>query len=175
MGRGGSATARISADAAGGQNVVAFLDTIIRSEIGDAVIRLSDGGYNVLVGSTPGAPKLFTSYADHPLPNPPGIQYQPGKWSTAAGAHQILSRYWPYYKRALALPDFSPVSQDRYAIQQIRESRALPLIQAGRFAEAVVACSHIWASLTGSQYGQHTNPLELLRTYYVAAGGVVCV
>lgn len=164
---------QISAADVGGQNVAAFLDTIIRSEIGDALIRVSDGGYNVLVGSTPAAPRLFTGYADHPLPNPPGIQYQPGKWSTAAGGHQIVSKWWPHYRRSLGLPDFSPVSQDRYAIQQIRESHALPLVQAGRFGEAVAACNHIWASLTGSPYGQHTNPLELLRTYYVAAGGVV--
>lgn len=164
---------RISAADAGGQNVAAFLDMIIRSEIGDALIRLSDGGYNVLVGSTPSAPKLFASYADHPLPNPPGVQYAPGKWSTAAGGHQILSKWWPHYKRQLDLPDFSPVSQDKYAIQQIRESRALPLIQAGRFADAVSACAHIWASLAGSSYGQHTNPLDLLHTYYASAGGVV--
>lgn len=164
---------RITAVAAGGQNVVAFLSTIYRSELGDALIAVSDDGYNVLVGSTPAAPKLFTSYADHPLPHAPGIQYAPGKWSTAAGAPQILSKWWPFYKRSLNLPDFSPVSQDRYAIQQIRESRALPLLAAGDFAGACAACNHIWASLTGSPYGQHTNALQLLQSYYTAAGGTL--
>jgi muramidase (phage lysozyme) len=164
---------RISVADAGGQNVVAFLSMITRSEIGEELISLSDGGYNLLVGSTPKAPRFFASYADHPLPNPPGIEYRPGAWSTAAGGHQILSKYWPYYQRSLNLPDFSPVSQDRYAIQQIRECRALPLLDAGNFAGAVRACNHIWASLTGSAYGQHTNPLDLLQRYYVEAGGVV--
>jgi len=164
---------RISTEDAGGQNVVAFLSVITRSELGDALIALSDGGYNLLVGSTPQAPRFFSGYADHPLPKPPGIEYRPGAFSTAAGAHQILSRDWPYYRRRLGLPDFSPVSQDRYAVQQIRECRALPLLQAGKFAAAVNACNHIWASLTGSQYGQHTNPLDLLQRYYVEAGGVV--
>ncbi|WP_322105840.1 glycoside hydrolase family 104 protein [Paraburkholderia sp. J41] len=164
---------RISVAEAGGLNIVAFLSVITRSELGDGLIAVSDGGYNVLVGSTPKAPRLFASYTDHPLPNPPGLQYQPGKYSTAAGAHQILSKYWPFYKRSLALPDFSPVSQDRYAIQQIRECRAIPMLQAGNFAGAVAACNHVWASFTGSKWGQHTNPLELLQRYFVEAGGIV--
>lgn len=161
--------ARISADIAGGQNVLAFLDMIARSEIGPKLLAASDDGYNVLVGSTPAKPLLFTSYATHP--NVLNAQCN----STAAGRYQLLFRWFKPYADLLKLPDFSPVSQDLIALQQIRERKALPLIQAGQFALAVKACSNIWASLPGNDYGQHANELALLQCYYAAAGGKVCV
>jgi muramidase (phage lysozyme) len=157
----------ISAQQAGGQNRVAFLEMITSSEIGPALMGESDRGYNVLVGSTPAEPHLFGTYSQHPNVFDPLLN------STAAGAYQILYRWWVPYQQSLDLPDFSPLSQDLYALQQLREHHALPLIDAGQFAEAVAAVNTIWASLTGSPYGQHTNPIELLQGYYTAAGGVV--
>lgn len=162
---------RISPAAAGGRNVCAFLDTIAHAEIGPEMLAMSDDGYDVLVGSLPGDLHLFAEYADHPLINASAIEYAPGVWSTAAGRYQILSRYWRHYQRQLGLPDFGPESQDRYAIQQIREQRALPLIQSGRFSRAVEACSNIWASLPGAGYGQREHELEHLVRVYVEAGG----
>ncbi|MFM9270931.1 glycoside hydrolase [Halomonas elongata] len=163
---------RISPAAAGGRNVCAFLDTIAHAEIGPEMLAMSDDGYDVLVGSLPGDLHLFAEYADHPLPNDgDAIEYAPGVWSTAAGRYQILNTYWPHYKRQLGLSDFGPVSQDRYAIQQIREQRALPLIQSGRFSRAVEACSNIWASLPGAGYGQREHEVETLVRVYVKAGG----
>ena len=47
-------------------NQKAFLDMIAFSEIGPALLAKSDDGYDVLVGSTPDRPLLFTSYAEHP-------------------------------------------------------------------------------------------------------------
>jgi muramidase (phage lysozyme) len=158
---------RITAQQAGGQNRVAFLDMIGVSEIGEALLAVSDDGYNVLVGSTPSAPLLFSSYAAHP------DVYNAALNSTAAGRYQLLYRYWLAYKASLNLPDFSPVSQDLIALQQIRERRALPLIDAGQFAQAVQACSNIWASLPGNSYGQHTNEMAALQAAYVAAGGAL--
>lgn len=161
--------ARIDAAAAGGKNRVAFLDTIAVSEIGDALLAKSDDGYNVLVGSTPKRPLLFSSYAAHPnvlnrsIPVP----------STAAGRYQILYRWWRIYQAQLQLPDFGPVSQDRYALQQLRERGALPLIDAGRFREAVAKVSSVWASLPGAGYGQHENDIERLLAAYRTAGGQV--
>ncbi|WP_141226338.1 glycoside hydrolase family 24 protein, partial [Photobacterium sanguinicancri] len=131
----------------------------------------TDRGYRVLVGSLPGNLTLFDDYSHHPLPEPPGIQYAPGAWSTAAGRYQILSRYWPHYQRLLGLPDFGPESQDRYAIQQIIEQGAMPDVKAGRVREAVRKCNNIWASLPGSQYGQRTVPYHELIAAYRAAGG----
>ncbi|MDI9684322.1 glycoside hydrolase family 24 protein [Burkholderia cenocepacia] len=161
--------ARIDATSAGGQNRVAFLDMIAASEIGPALLARSDDGYNVLVGSTPARPLLFSSYVTHPnvlnrqIPVP----------STAAGRYQILFRWWRIYKAQMKLPDFGPVSQDRYALQQLRERRALPLIDAGRFREAVAKVSNVWASLPGAGYGQHENDIERLLAAYQSAGGEV--
>lgn len=158
---------RITPDQAGGTNVCAFLDMLAASEIGAALLAHSDDGYDVLVGSLPRAPLLFTSYADHPN------VYNAKLNSTAAGRYQLLYRWWVPYKKLLALPDFSPVSQDRVAIQQIKERGAYGLIQTGQFDQAVARCANIWASLPGAGYGQHENQLDQLRTAYTAAGGTL--
>jgi muramidase (phage lysozyme) len=163
--------ARIDLVAAGGRNRVAFLDMIAVSEIGRVQLATSDDGYNVLVGSTPARPLLFKSYADHPnvlnrqIPVP----------STAAGRYQILYRWWRIYRDQMRLPDFGPIAQDRYALQQLREHGALPLIDAGRFRDAVAKVSNVWASLPGAGYGQHENDLGRLLDAYRAAGGEVAV
>lgn len=146
-------------------NQKAFLDMIAHSEIGPAILAVSNNGYNVLVGSTPAHPRLFTSYADHP--NILNKQCN----STAAGRYQLLHRYFVAYKAQLNLLDFSPDSQDEIAIQQIRERNAINDIEAGNIASAIAKCSNIWASLPGAGYGQHENNLESLVAAYQAAGG----
>ncbi len=159
--------ARIDVDTAGGQNRLAFLDMVAVSELGSPLLAESDDGYNVLVGSTPAKPLLFRSYADHP--NVLNAKLH----STAAGRYQILYRWWRIYKAQMFLRDFSPISQDRYALQQLREHGALPYIDAGKFELAVAKCSNVWASLPGAGYGQHENQLENLQAAYEAAGGTV--
>ena len=161
--------ARISVAAAGGKNRVAFLDTVAVSEIGAALLAKSDDGYNVLVGSTASRPLLFSSYVSHPNV----LNRQIRVPSTAAGRYQILTRWWRIYQAQMKLPDFGPVSQDRYALQQLREHGALPLIDAGRFREAIAKVSNVWASLPGAGYGQHENDIERLLAAYRAAGGEV--
>jgi muramidase (phage lysozyme) len=157
----------ITADQAGGANRLAFLDMIAASEIGPALLAETDNGYTVLVGSTPSHPMTFPSYFTHP--NILNVALD----STAAGRYQVLHKYFIAYSALLKLPDFGPLSQDRIALQQIRESRALPYIDAGQFAQAVACCNHIWASLFDSPYQQHTNSLEYLQAAYVAAGGAL--
>lgn len=159
--------ARIDAGTAGGENRLAFLDMIAVSEIGAPLLAVSDDGYNVLVGATPSKPLLFKSYADHPNILNAALR------STAAGRYQILNRWWRIYKAQMYLRDFSPISQDRYALQQLKEHGALPLIDAGLFDEAVAKVSNVWASLPGAGYGQHENQIEHLRDAYVAAGGSI--
>lgn len=159
--------ARISAAQAGGTNVLAFLDMLAWSEGTDRPGQAThDQGYDVIVGGA-----LFTGYADHPrklIPLPKlGIK------STAAGRYQLLSRYFDAYKRQLGLPDFSPASQDKIALQQIRERRALLDIQAGRIPDAIAKCRNIWASLPGAGYGQLEHKLDDLIDHYLAAGGVL--
>lgn len=156
---------RITPEQAGGQNRCAFLDMLAMSEIGAPLLEQTDDGYNVLVGATPDDLLTFSSYAQHPN------VYNAQLGSTAAGRYQILYRWWAVYQNLLNLPDFSPLSQDMYALRQIREHKALPLIDAGAFEAAVYACNSIWASLTGSPYGQNTHPTDVLQSAYLAAGG----
>lgn len=151
-------------------NRKAFLSMIAHSELGAALIAASDNGYNVIVGSTPTKPLLFSSYADHPRRK---VQIRPGLASTAAGRYQLLARYFDAYKGSLRLADFSPGSQDAIALQQIRECRALDDIDAGRFDSAVAKCARIWASLPGAGYGQHENQIADLRAAYITAGGML--
>ncbi len=158
---------RISAAQAGGTNVLAFLDLIAWSEGTDNGRQpTKDRGYDVVVGGG-----LFSGYADHPrrlVPLPKlGIK------STAAGRYQILSRYYDHYKRTLGLPDFSPESQDRIALQLIRECRALDDIKSGRIAEAIHKCRSRWASLPGANYGQHEHKVDQLIAAYSLAGGAL--
>lgn len=161
---------RLDEAAAGGRNVLAFLDMIAHSE---GTAGKGDGGYNVIVGGTymddHGTPEYFDDYADHPrrvivLPRL-GIK------SSAAGRYQLLARYWDAYRKQLKLTDFSPENQDRVAIQQLKETRAYPLIQAGEFESAIGRCKNIWASLPGAGYGQRENKLDDLYAAYRAAGG----
>jgi muramidase (phage lysozyme) len=137
------------------------------SEIGTPLLRASDNGYDVLVGSTAAAPLLFHGYASHPN------IYNTEMNSTAAGRYQILYRFWTAYRISLNLPDFSPASQDAYAIQQLRERRALPLIAAGRVPDAIARVSNIWASLPGAGYNQHEHKIEDLLRAYREAGGAL--
>jgi muramidase (phage lysozyme) len=148
-------------------NQAAFLDMIAASEIGAALLAVSDNGYNVLVGSTPKAPLLFTSYADHPR------KYNSVMNSTASGRYQVLARYFDAYKVLLGLPDFSPESQDAIALQQIKERGAFDSIESGNLPDAIQRCSNIWASLPGNDYGQHENKLASLQQAYVNAGGII--
>lgn len=144
-------------------NIKAFLDTISFSE---GTYGKGDNGYNVLVGGT-----LFEGYADHPRKRVFLPRY--GIHSTAAGRYQLLERYYDAYKRQLNLPDFSPPSQDAIALKQIKERRALDDIIAGRFNEAVLKCSNIWASFPGAGYGQHENSLRKLQAAYLKFGGIL--
>lgn len=148
-------------------NVVAFLDMLAWSEGTDNGRQVTrDRGYDVIVGGG-----LFNGYKDHPrvLVPLPKLKIS----STAAGRYQLLRRYFEAYRKTLALKDFSPLSQDLIALQQIRERRALPLIQAGRIVEAIAAVRNIWASLPGAGYGQHEHKLDALLTVYRARGGAV--
>lgn len=154
---------RITPQQAGGLNRCAFLDMIAWSEIGPALLAVSDDGYNVMVGSTPAEPILFRGYDRHPDILNRKLD------STAAGRYQILYHWWVDYQALLKLPDFSPQSQDFVALQQIRERGALPLIDGGEIEAAIYRCSNLWASLPGNGYGQHENAIaDLLKVFQQA-------
>lgn len=146
-------------------NQKAFLDMIANSEIGPALLAVSDNGYNVLVGSTAQHPMLFQSYATHPRVHNAALN------SDAAGRYQFMGRYWDHYRQQLGLPDFGHESQDRWALQLVRECGALDAIEAGHIELAIGKCASRWASLPGAGYGQHENKLDSLIAAYEQAGG----
>ena len=151
-------------------NLKAFLDMLAWSELGSQIQAESDRGYNVLVGSLPGRVKLFSPYADHPRQL---IRINDKLSSTAAGRYQILKRIFDHYKRTLSLPDFSPASQDKIAVQLIRECGAYQTIVSGRIIEAIHKCRSRWASLPGAGYDQPEHRIEPLVIAYRNAGGFV--
>lgn len=144
-------------------NVVAFLDMLAWSE---GTKGKGDDGYNVIVGGS-----QFDDYREHPrkLIDLPKL----GIKSTAAGRYQLLSKYYDAYKRLLKLSDFSPVNQDKIAIQQIKERKAYQLIISGQLPAAILQCSNIWASLPGNNHGQRQHQVSDLVAKFVEFGGVV--
>ncbi|MDQ1886513.1 glycoside hydrolase family 104 protein, partial [Aeromonas salmonicida] len=110
----------------------------------------------------------FTDYRTHPNVK---VQVNPRLVSTAAGRYQHLSKHWPHYRDQLGLPDFGPESQDTWAIQLIRERKALADVVDGRIAQAVPKCANIWASLPGAGYGQREHKLADLLAKFTEFGG----
>lgn len=158
--------ARITAEEAGGRNVVAFLDTIAWAEGTDNGRQpTKQNGYDVLVGGG-----LFTDLSKHPAKL---VRLNAKLASTAAGRYQFLSRTWGNLQRQLRLPDFGPLSQDKACIELIRGRKALDAVKAGQFDKAVALFSKEWASLPGAGYGQHEQSLEKLRAVYQKTGGKV--
>ncbi|HDN9511165.1 glycoside hydrolase family 24 protein [Aeromonas salmonicida] len=142
--------------------VAAFLDMIAFSE---GTRGRGDDGYNKLVNPA----GFFDSYATHPNVL---VQVNPTLKSTAAGRYQFLSKHWAHYRDQLGLPDFGPESQDAWAIQLIRERKALDDVLKGRIPQAVAKCANIWASLPGAGYGQREHKLADLLTKFTEFGGV---
>ncbi|HEX7890293.1 MAG TPA: glycoside hydrolase family 104 protein [Ramlibacter sp.] len=156
-------------------NVAAFL----------SMIRFAEGtagpdGYRTLFGG-----RLFSGFDDHPRI---AVQFrdQAGRtlWTTAAGGYQAMAvsplpsggstrvNTWDRIKAKLQLPDFSPASQDAFAIELIRERGALGDVIAGRIASAVRKCAAEWASLPGAGYAQPERKLSQLLAAYQGAGGI---
>lgn len=144
------------------RKIKAFLYVIAHSELG-ALADNDQQGYNVIVGSTPQKPILMRSYDDHPR------VYVKQVNSTAAGRYQILQKYFDAYRISLKLPDFGPESQDKIAIQLIRECKALDDVENGRIEQALTKCRSRWASLPGAGYGQHENQLSTLVSKFKEA------
>lgn len=157
-------------------NLKAFLDMIAFAEGTSTSPATRSNGYDVIVTGVDGRPEVFTDFRAHPFAGgrKSKVINSRGLTSNASGRYQFMLRDYAHYKAQLKLPDFGPASQDAWAIQLIRERRALPLIEAGLFAEAVAAVSNLWASLPGANYaGQPMRPLAKLQAAYLAAGGVL--
>lgn len=153
----------ITATQAGGAAICTMLDLIAWSE-GTSTSPISKAnGYDVEVSSVNG-PAVFEGFSFHPFESKPAavVRLVPQLLSTAAGRYQLLLRYYLAYKQQLNLPDFSPLSQDLIAIQQIKEKHAVALLQANAVQEGIEALAPVWASLPGNNYGQGGHSMQVL-------------
>lgn len=157
------------------KNLKAFLDALAWSEGTSISPATQNNGYDVIVTGVDGKPEVFADYSDHPFnKGRPSKQINSkGLTSNASGRYQFMLKDWAYYRSQLGLSDFGPDSQDKWAIQLIKEQKALPDIEAGNILSAINKCQNIWASLPGAGYGQHENKMDDLITKYKEAGGSV--
>jgi lysozyme len=143
-------------------NTRAFLDMLAYSE-GTS----GPDGYSTLFGgglcdNLDDHPRLFFSFT-----NKAGQQLK----TSAAGRYQFLSRTWDSLAATLDLQDFGPESQDRAALELIRQRGATADVQAGRIVQACAKCAPIWASLPGAGYNQPERKISQLIAAYGANGG----
>jgi lysozyme len=149
----------ITSENKGGDNLKAFL----------LMLQYAEGTYGASAYRTLYGGDLFNDYSSHP-----NIKIRKGGiTSTAAGAYQFLYKTWKELQQQLGLPDFSPISQDRAAIELIRRKGALEDIMAGRLSVAISKCRKTWASLPGAGYGQHEHSLNALAMVYQQKGGSI--
>lgn len=155
-------------------NLKAFLDMIAVSEGTSTSPATKHNGYDVIVTGWDKKPEIFDDFSHHPFSKgrkPKLISKNSGLYSTASGRYQFMRKDYEHYKHTLNLPDFGPDSQDKWAIQLIRERRALNDIYDGKIQSAIAKVSNIWASLPGAGYGQHENALSKLLLAYAKHGG----
>lgn len=157
------------------KNLHAFLDMLAWSEGTSTSPATRWNGYDVIVTGIDKKPEVFTDFSDHPFNGgrKSKVINSKGLTSNASGRYQFMLKDWAHYKAQLKLPDFSPASQDLWAIQLIRERKALTDIEAGNIASAIQKCRNIWASLPGAGYNQPEHSLDKLIAQYVKAGGTV--
>ncbi|HAI9107975.1 TPA: glycoside hydrolase family 104 protein [Escherichia coli] len=149
----------------------AFLDMIAYSEGTDNGRQpTKDRGYDVIVGG-----KLFSDYSKHPGVY---VKLNAKLTSSAAGRYQVLEKFAKHYMKQLGLPDFGPASQDKIALQLIRECKALDDIDEGRIHQAIYKCRSRWASFppppgAGKLYNQRAESIDKMLDIFKKAGGVV--
>lgn len=137
-----------------------FLDMLAASEIGLALLAISDNGYNVLVGSIPSHPLLFDSYHNHPNI----LNYELD--STAAGRYQIIHPTFLRLQSKLGTTGFGPDVQDQMAWLLVTEVGATVDLSSQDIEKAIYKCSKEWASLPGSDSGQHMQNMVWLKKIY---------
>lgn len=112
-------------------NIGAMLDLIAWAEGAD---------YNVSYTG-----QRFTSFTDHPR----ALYTANGISSDAAGRYQFLSPTWDQLKSKLKLKDFSPESQDRAAIDLMKQCHGYGYAVRGDVAGFADRCWTQWASFHG--------------------------
>ena len=161
----------ISEEQAGDIHLCAFLDMISWSEgTCNTLHSLTKmDGYDVIVTGSDG-PEIFSDFSTHPFSRGRAPKHITGSlFSSASGRYQFLRTHWEHYRNQLKLPDFGPLSQDLWAIQLIRERRALSDIKELRIREAISRTANIWASFPGAGYGQPEHKMDQLLVVFETA------
>lgn len=116
----------------------------------------------------------FANFMDHPAITGEwmGTDYN-GRWTTAAGKYQITRSTWVALRRKITLPDFTPQSQDKAAIELIGEVGGLAALSRGDLAATLNLIRNIWASLPGNDAGQPQKTAWQLAKFYTDAGGML--
>lgn len=118
-----------------------------------------------------GQPNNAFHWKDHPnLPISASIGGN-GITSTAAGAYQFLYSTWKECEKALNLPDFAELSQDKACLYLLKRRKALDDVESGNFTSAIAKTNTIWASLPGSPYNQHPKDFGTALALYKQGGG----
>lgn len=137
-------------------NVAAFLRVIRESES-----RQDDAAYRMRYGGHGNAPKYFDGFDDHPR------VYElraDGRKSSASGAYQATATSWDEERAKYHFPDFTPQSQDEFAVARIVYRKALDAVREGRFREACRLCRNEWTSLPGGDE-ENAATRRALETY----------
>lgn len=153
-------------------NIQAWLDLIAACEGTN-----TPDGYRALFGYHPiyRPTRLF----DNGFRQHPNIRFQFTQtdgtinYTTAAGRYQFIFKTWLGVSTKLALPDFSPLSQDLAAIELTTERDALIDVQLGDIQTAIDKCAAEWASLPSSKYPQPKRTIEFARNAFTQAGGML--
>lgn len=149
------------------ENIMAALDVVAWCE---GTKGKGDDGYNVLV-SPDGADHFFSDYHHHP--HVKVVLSGSGIKSDAAGRYQIMSYWWDQYQKMLGLPDFSPLSQDKYAINLFKETKAYNYFVSGDPKTGFTKCRSRWASLPGAGYDQPEKTMDECLAKFKEFGGII--
>ena len=134
----------------------AFLDTISYAEG-----TFHEYGYHTRY---PGL--YFSSFEDHPRITSCAPYKGKALCATAAGRYMILAKTWDKIAPSIKASHFSPLNQDKAALELIRQSHALSDILQGKFTAAIYKLNKIWATFPGAPFGQPTKTLDDLRKVY---------
>jgi muramidase (phage lysozyme) len=111
----------------------------------------------------------FTGFSKHP----DRVLCARGICSSAAGRYQFLTPTWERLQRKLKLPDFSPASQDKAAIELLKECGGYAAAVRGEVEGVADRCWGTWASLKSSKGQklddrQHAYSVAELKSKYQA-------
>jgi len=123
-----------------------------------------NGGYKTLFGFG-----QFDDYSKHP-----GKVVRSGGYvSAAAGRYQFMPGTFNRLAKKIGLKDFSPESQDRAALELVKELGVSDNIlkKEGISSKVSAVLGKQWASFPGSPFGQPTKPLPPIQKAYQTSLG----